>query len=343
MGNDRGNVETVRVTKAARPWSGFFLGLLLGLAVAVVLQQAGIWPLDRLLLFGSAGLFALIGILLSGMGREKVGAFSSVVPLVLAVALIGWGATGIADINESGAINGGCTVEATSSVDTTVVTDTSRQDPFEVDPDSSLSWVATSPAPITTHFWEIYVDVGGFPVVVASNQEAEPNTDQDTENTGEVADVSAYVAQVSDYAGVELDGVFEVGGNIEGEGGECDGFGFVELTAAPLSTLVSQIAAGVGLLALIGLLTLAFNRTREAEVVPERPVVDDDVEPEIDGDDHPPVVEDTTAAAAGGVVGASGAGGAHIRPEESEPDEVPEPVVEAEPDDQPEQGDQGER
>ena len=110
MGNDQGNAETVRVRKQARPWSGFFLGLLLGLAVAVLLQQAGVWPLDRLLLYGSAGVFALIGILMSGAGRDRAGAFSSIVPLVLAVALIGWGATGIAEVNESGQINGGCTV-----------------------------------------------------------------------------------------------------------------------------------------------------------------------------------------------------------------------------------------
>ena len=109
MGTE-GTVQTVRVKKSARPWSGFFLGLVLGIAIAVVLQQAGVWPVDRLLLFGSAGLFALIGIIISGAGRERVGAFSSVVPLVLAVALIGFGATGLGSINENGQLNGGCTV-----------------------------------------------------------------------------------------------------------------------------------------------------------------------------------------------------------------------------------------
>jgi hypothetical protein len=271
MGNDQTPTQTVRIQKTARPWSGFFLGGLLGLSVAVILQQAGIWPLDKLALFGSVGLFALIGIFLTSNGRDRVGAFNTIVPLVLAVALLGWGATGIAEINETGEINGGCTVEATSSLDSTVVTDTSRQDPFQVDPDGSLSWVATSPAPITNHFWEIYVDVGGFSVGIASNDEAEPNLDEDTENTGDVADLSVYIAEVSGASGLELDGVFEVGGDIEGEGGACDGFGFVELTAEPFSTLISQIAAAVGLVALIGLLTMAFNRTREIEVLTDQP------------------------------------------------------------------------
>ena len=339
MGNDQRQADTVRVKKQARPWSGFFLGLLLGLAIAVLLQQAGVWPLDRLLLYGSAGLFALIGILMGGAGRERAGAFASIVPLVLAVALIGWGATGIGDINESGEVNGGCTVQADSSVDSTVVTDTSRQDPFQIDPEGSLSWVAASPAPITNHLWEIYVDVGGFPVVVASNDEAEPNTNEDTENTGEVADISAYVAEVSNYAGLELDGVFEVGGSIEGDGGACEGFGFVELTADPLTTLFSQIAAAVALLALIGLLVLVFNRTREASVVPET-VVDDDLTSDFDEADAAPSIDETTAGSA-----APGAttGGAHIRPDDVEPTPHPGPSGEPVPDDHPEPGSDSER
>jgi hypothetical protein len=288
MGNDQTHSETVRVRKQARPWAGFFLGLLLGLSVAVIVQQAGIWPLDKLNLFGAAGVFSLLGVFLASAGRDRAGALSGIVPLVLAVALVAWGATGIAEINESGQINGGCTVEATSSVDSTVVTDTSRQDPFQVDPEGSLSWVATSPAPITNHFWEIYVDVGGFPVVIASNDEAEPNIDEDTENSGDVPNISDYVTQVSDYAGIELDGVFEVGGNIDGDGGACDGFGFVELTADPFSTLISQIAAAVGLIALIGLLTLAFNRYRDAEVVEETPeVLHDPGEAEVIDEEEP--------------------------------------------------------
>lgn len=274
MANEQTTTETVRIQKAARPWSGFFLGAVLGLCGAVVLQQSGIWPLDKLALFGSTGLFALIGIFLAGAGRDRVGAFNTILPLVLAVALLGWGATGIAEINENGEINGGCAVEASSSVDETTVIDTSRQDPFQIDPNGSLSWVASSPGPITNHLWEIYVDVGGFPVVVADNEEAEPNLDQDTQNVGDVADVSVLVAEVTDESGVPLDGAFEVGGNIAGDGGECDGFGFVELTAAPLSTLMSQIAACVGLVALISLLTMAFNRTREVEVVHGMPAYD---------------------------------------------------------------------
>ena len=147
-----------------------------------------------------------------------------------------------------------------------------------------------------------------------------PTPNEDTENTGEVADISAYVAEVSNYAGLELDGVFEVGGSIEGDGGACEGFGFVELTADPLTTLISQIAAAVALLALIGLLVLVFNRTREASVVPET-VVDDDLTSDFDETDAAPSIDETTAASA--APGADHRRGAHIRPDDVEPDTSP--------------------
>ena len=75
------------------------------------------------------------------------------------------------------------------------------------------------------------------------------------------------------------------------------------------------------MLALIGLLVLAFNRTREAGVVPEQPVVDDEVPSDEFDESYVSTETDETpaAAAAGGATG-----GAHIRPEEAESDVVPE-------------------
>ena len=264
--------DTVRVQTRARPWSGLLLGILLGLSIAVVLQQAGVWPLDRLLVFGSAGLFGLIGILLTGWGRERVSGVSSMLPLLIAVLLLAWGATGLTELNETGELNGGCTVEAQSDVDSTIVSDTTRQNPFEVDPEGGLSWFATSPAAIMDHTWEIWVDVGGFAVVVADG--GDPNTAGDLENQGDVPDVSVYVEEVTAVSGQQIRGVFEVGGDIEGSGGACDGFAFVRLTADPLSTLASQIAAGLALISLISLITIAMRRTRIAEVVPEEQPVE---------------------------------------------------------------------
>jgi hypothetical protein len=257
----------VRVQTKARPWTGLILGILLGLSIAVILQQAGVWPLDRLLAFGTAGVFGLIGILMSGWGRERASAFSFLFPMVIAVGLIAWGATGVADLDEPGELNGGCTVEAQSDVDSTIVTDTTRGNPFEIDPDGGLTWHATSPAPIMNHTWEIWVDVGGFPIVLADG--GEENSAGDTENSGEVSNINELVDEVSDISGQVIRGVFEVGGDISGDGGACDGFAFVKLTADPFSTTVSQIAALVGLISLISLIVLASRRTRLADVVPD--------------------------------------------------------------------------
>jgi hypothetical protein len=241
--------------------------MLLGISLAVILQQAGVWPLDRLLLFGFAGLFGLIGILITGWGRESVSGFSSVVPLVLAVAMIGWGATGLTQLDEHGELNGGCTVEAQSDVDSTIMTDTTRQDPFEVDPEGGLTWSATSPEPITDHTWEIWVDVGGFQIVVADGSDS--NADENLENSGDVPDISVYVEEVTSISGQQIRGVVEVGGDIEGDGGACDGFAFVRLTADFFDTLISRIAAVLALISLIALITIAARRTRMADVVPE--------------------------------------------------------------------------
>jgi len=242
----------VKVQTRARPWSGLLLGM---------------WPLDRLLLFGFAGLFGLIGILITGWGRESVSGFSSVVPLVLAVAMIGWGATGLTQLDEHGELNGGCTVEAQSDVDSTIMTDTTRQDPFEVDPEGGLTWSATSPEPITDHTWEIWVDVGGFQIVVADGSDS--NADENLENSGDVPDISVYVEEVTSISGQQIRGVVEVGGDIEGDGGACDGFAFVRLTADFFDTLISRIAAVLALISLIALITIAARRTRMADVVPE--------------------------------------------------------------------------
>ena len=45
-----------------KPLSGALWGIVLGLAVAVILQQQGIWPLDKLTVFLLPGAIGLIGI-----------------------------------------------------------------------------------------------------------------------------------------------------------------------------------------------------------------------------------------------------------------------------------------
>lgn len=246
-------------TAKEKPLTGLFFGLLVGLAIAVLLQQGGVWPLDKLTVFLLPALVALTFILIARVGRTTTPA-ALTVALILLIAPVAWGLTGIGEINENGVLNGGCTVEAASDLDTTIVTDTSRSDPFKVDPDGGLSWIASSPGPITDHQWDIYVNVGGFEFVVADG--GDPNDDLDVDNLGNEPTVSGYVADLGFRSGEEIRGIYEVGGFIAGAGGACDGFGFVEVTGGVLDTLISKIALAVLLLALTIFLIVLFTSRR---------------------------------------------------------------------------------
>lgn len=277
--------STVKVAKA-RPITAVVLGLIAGLALAVILQQGGVWPLDKLLVFLLPGLVASIFILIARVGREASPA-ALTLALILLIAPIAYGLTGIGEIDQKGQINGGCTVEASSNVDTTVVTDTSRSDPFVVEPDGPLSWSATSPGPITDHVWEIYVVIGGFNVVFGDGGDA--NDDMDITSEGNEPTLEGYLEQLTGQTGEQIRGVYEVGGFIGGTGGACEGFGFVKIDGGFFSTVISWIALAVLVLALTIFLLIALTgRTRP---------MDEDVDSVTD--------TDANLAAVGGGTGAA--------------------------------------
>ncbi|MDH3190922.1 MAG: hypothetical protein OEM39_09865 [Acidimicrobiia bacterium] len=230
-----------------KPFVGLIFGLIFGLAVAVLLQQAGVWPLDKLTVYLVPGLVALLFVFLARIGRKSVPSALTVV-LVILIAPIAYGLTGIGEFDESGQLNGGCTVDAATDLDTTIVTDTKRSEAFRVDPDGGLTWFATSPVPITDHEWEIWVVIGNFEYVVADGGSA--NTDLDQDNFGDEPSVRGYVEDLGIRSGDQIRGVYEVGGFIEGSSG-CDGFGFVVIEGGFLETLISKTALAVALLALI--------------------------------------------------------------------------------------------
>jgi hypothetical protein len=185
------------------------------------------------------------------------------IALILLIPPVAYGVTGIGEIGSSGELNGGCAVDAASDVDTTIVTDTSRSSPFDIDPDGGLSWLASSPGPITDHEWEIWVVIGGFEYVVADG--AEENSDLTTTNEGDEPDVRAYVEDLGFRAGDQIQGVYEVGGFIDGEGGACDGFGFVRIEGPFLGTIASWVALVVALIAL-GIFSLIAFTSRQRPI-----------------------------------------------------------------------------
>lgn len=151
-------------------------------------------------------------------------------------------------------LEGGCTVTATSDVDQTTVVDATQSDPFDIDPEGSVSWDAKSPGPITNHQWSIAVRLGLLPVTVASG--GDPNGDEKTESSGSRS-IPGIIEELKARGtpGANLlegiSGKFLVSGEISGDGGACSGSAYVRILGDPLSSPIGQGAAaltGVGAL-----------------------------------------------------------------------------------------------
>ncbi|MGD2060104.1 MAG: hypothetical protein PVF87_04500 [Acidimicrobiia bacterium] len=232
-----------------KPLTGTILGILIGIALAVILARQGVWPLDQLTLFFIPAITGVIGLLLLSIRRASSGTFTLVIALLILVPMLIWGALGFAVINQNGELNGGCRVFAASDVDQTDVLDTSRRDPFVIDPDGGLAWEADSPTVFQDYEWEINVVLGGIPVTIDSDTEANSAGDQD--NDGDVADIRAYASD----RGIDIDqlvGVYQVSGSAA----TCDGFGFVQILGDGLDliTLIAIISLITFLVILIVLM-----------------------------------------------------------------------------------------
>lgn len=245
-----------------RPLTGTILGILIGIAVAVVLARQGVWPTDQLTLFLLPSITGLLGLALLSLGRSEGSTAALVISLIILIPMAVWGALGLGELNQQGELNGGCEVAAASDIDSTEVTDTSRRDPFQIEPDGGLDWAATSPTVFQDYEWEIHVVLGGIPVPLDSG--TEPNEEGTTVNGDEVGKVGTYAGE----RGMDIDlltGVYEVGGFAA----TCDGFGFVELVGDGLDP-VALIAVIVAIVLLIILIILMFTGREVRAVEVER-------------------------------------------------------------------------
>jgi hypothetical protein len=156
-------------------------------------------------------------------------------------------------------ITGGCTVQADSGIDQTNVDDAIESDPFLIDPEGRISWLATSPAAITNHTWAISVRLGESEVPIASG--GSPNAEQETESSGDES-VAAIIDRLPEPAQTLVEqssGVYRVTAGIEGDGGACSGSAWVELTG------FGAIGIAAAVLAVIGAVMLFFaGRARSA-------------------------------------------------------------------------------
>lgn len=164
--------------------------------------------------------------------------------LLLVAGLVTLGVT--ASLAQS--LDGGCTVTATSDLDSTNMLDAPRSNPFDIDAEGTISWNATSPAAIMNHTWVINVDIGGFAVPVARG--GDPN-DAGTLSSVDTKTISDLVQRAKDQgvAGAELlgglRGIYRVFGDISGTPNSCRGDAYVNIKGNPLSETPGQVAAGV--------------------------------------------------------------------------------------------------
>jgi hypothetical protein len=244
--------------------SGTIVGILIGVTLAVLLARYGVWPPDQLTVFLLPALTGLAGMLLLTMGRE--GSYTTtIVSLIVLLPMLVWGAIGAGAVNETGELNGGCTVTATSDLDTTTVTDTSSRDPFQIEESGGLSWTSTSPEVFQDYDWRIDVEIGGFAIPLESGTES--NEAGDLENGGDVRDVGAYATERGINLGL-YSGVYEVGGSAA----TCDGFGFVRIVGDGLD--VVAMIAWVVLALLLVILGILFFPGRRVERANSDDVID---------------------------------------------------------------------
>lgn len=272
--------------QGARKITVVILGAVAGLTIAVLLQQAGAYPLDRLATFGLPAVVAGVAFAVVVQRAGFARAAAEWVAIIIILILVIMAATGIPALaadgeqgGPTGFLDGGCTVSAMSDLDATTVTDTSRSNPFDIDPDGTVSWEATSNGAIMNHTWEIWVDVGGFALIVA--QDGDDNADGDTSNEGSEP-VRPYVDDIGSYIGGDPSGIYLVGGNIIGEGGSCEGQAWVRLSGGAFSNLVGQGAAGLLLILLI-IIVIIIVRTgrRTIEVLGDHDMPPPDLPPDL--------------------------------------------------------------
>jgi hypothetical protein len=244
--------------------TGTIVGILIGITVAELLSRHGVWPIDQMTGFLLPAITGLAGLLLLTIDRE--GSYTTtIISLIILLPMLVWGALGVGDVNQNGELNGGCTITASSDLDTTTVTDTTRGDPFQISESGSLAWTAASPEVFEDYEWNIDVVLGGFALNLASG--TEPNGAGDLENGNDVADIGVFAAE----RGIDLgfySGVYEV----RGSAGTCDGFGFVRIVGDGLD-VVAVIAWAVLALLLV-ILGILFFRERRVDRAASEDAID---------------------------------------------------------------------
>lgn len=241
-----------------KPWVGATLGLLLALTGVALLSVLGVYPAERVLVWGASAVGVLLGGLLltqrPSLARRRMLVVTVVAGVAASVAV-----TGASAATQGGAITDGCTLTATSNLEREPVSpsDTTALDPFEVAPDGWIAWEAGSQTVLTDAATSIGLRVGGFDITLWEG--AYENTEQVTELSGTEL-VQRRMSAFYDRFGVPFSGVYRAVGTLDARQGSCETDLYLRVAPeTPLSGwLLLGLWAGLAALAL-ALLVLTWD------------------------------------------------------------------------------------
>ncbi len=207
-----------------KPILGAAIGAASGAIAVLILQQGGIVPPTRLVLFGILGVAASAGSLLLTV------TFRRPAPIVVqgaCVAAVAFALTGIPAMSHHGNLSEPCEATATSSLpDTASPADTSVSDPFDLDSEGTLDYRVTVPGGLSDWSYSASLDVGGFPLVIWADHFPDETFGPVYEGT---QDIGEDVQTIEDITGLRITGVYHVTGWVAGDEGRCDVDAYVRL------------------------------------------------------------------------------------------------------------------
>ncbi len=202
---------------AGKPLLGAALGVALAFFVLLLLQQAGIVPPTRLIVFSVIGVCVSAGSLALTVTLLRPAAITV---QAISLLLVAFSLTGIPAMGDHGRLDGGCDAFATSTTpDEARPADTSVGDPFDIDPGGTLNYRVTTPEPFPDWTYSASMDIGGFPVGIWGGQFPMETFGPVFEGTEDTAHDTRIL---EDITGVKITGVYHLSGWIAGNERRCD-------------------------------------------------------------------------------------------------------------------------
>ena len=227
-----------------KPVTGAIFGLFLGVVTVALLWQLGIFPPDRLVVFGLVAIITLISTFALTQ-RVSLVRKRFVVVVVCAALLGGVALTGIPEFVGGGSLSEGCTIEAKSSLTgSTGPAQTSAMSPFRAAVTDNVSWVASTDTSLTTGSNAGGMTIAGFQILLKTGTLQNPTGAQELAGVTDVQDLQN---QLRDASGLVLTGAYQVFGYVHAVEGGCDTIAYVDVP--PASAFATPVLVGLWVLA----------------------------------------------------------------------------------------------